>query len=97
LTGARVLDLPPAEALFHGFYQGVMTSVVSLIAYMRGIALLGPARGSAFTALVPVLAAILAIPVLGEWPAPTTWVAVTLTAAGVLLASGIAPALLARR
>lgn len=97
LTGARVLDLPPAEALFHGFYQGVMTSVVSLIAYMRGIALLGPARGSAFTALVPVLAAILAIPVLGEWPAPTAWIAIACTGAGVLLASGVARALLARR
>lgn len=96
LTGRHVLSLPLAEAVFHGFYQGVMTSIVSLIAYMRGIALLGPARGSAFSALVPVLAALLGIPVLGEWPAPTTWIAVALTATGVVLASGVARALAAR-
>ncbi|MCC7045397.1 MAG: DMT family transporter [Alphaproteobacteria bacterium] len=97
LTGRHVLSLPLAEAVFHGFYQGVMTSVVSLIAYMRGIALLGPARGSAFSALVPVMAALLGIPVLGEWPAPATWIAVALTASGVVLASGVARALAARR
>jgi drug/metabolite transporter (DMT)-like permease len=97
LAGGHALALPLAESAFHGFYQGVMTSVVSLIAYMRGIALLGPARGSAFSALVPVLAAVLAIPLLGEWPTPMTWVAVTLTAAGVVLASGAARAVLARR
>lgn len=96
-NGARVLSLPAAEPAFHAFYQGVMTSVVSLIAYMRGIALLGPARGSAFSALVPVMAALLAIPVLGEWPTPLTWVAVAFSAAGVVLASGVARALLARR
>jgi drug/metabolite transporter (DMT)-like permease len=97
LTGKHVLTLPPAEAAFHGFYQGFMTSVVSLIAYMRGIALLGPARGSAFSALVPVLAALLGIPVLGEWPASATWLAVGFTASGVVLASGVARALLTRR
>jgi len=97
LTGKHVLALPLAEAAFHGFYQGVMTSAVSLVAYMRGIALLGPARGSAFSALVPVMAAILAIPVLGEWPTPATWMAVGLTASGVVLASGVARAVLPRR
>lgn len=87
-TGSRVLTLPLAEAAFQAFYQGVMTSIVSLIAYMRGIALLGAARGAAFGAMVPVLAALLGIPVLGEWPTAQTWIAIGLTATGVVLASG---------
>jgi len=95
VTGARLASLPLGETLFHGFYQGVMTSVVSLIAYMRGIALLGTARAAAFGALVPVLVAVLSIPLLDEWPRPAAWVAVALTASGVLLASGVARALLA--
>lgn len=96
LTGTRILHLPPGPALFHGFYQGVMTSAVSLVAYMRGIALLGPARAAAFGAMTPVLVAILGIPLLGEWPAPAAWIAVLLTASGVVLASGAARALLGR-
>ena len=92
-TGTRVLTLPLAEASFHAFYQGVMTSVVSLIAYMRGIALLGPARGAAFSALVPVMVALAGIPLLGEWPAPLAWLSLALTAAGVVLASGVLRAL----
>ena len=44
--------------------------------------------GAAFAALVPALSALLAIPLLGEWPDPTDWVAIALISAGVYLASG---------
>ena len=97
VTGTHLLHLPPGPALFHAFYQGVLTSAVSLIAYMRGIALLGPSRAAAFGAMTPVLVAILGIPLLGEWPAPAAWVAVLLTASGVVLASGAARAIMSRR
>lgn len=97
VTGLHLLDLPAGPALFHAFYQGVMTSAVSLVAYMRGIALLGPARAAAFGALTPVLVAVLGIPLLGEWPAPAAWTAVLLTATGVVLASGAARAMLQAR
>lgn len=96
-TGAHLWHLPLGPALFHGFYQGVTTSAVSLVAYMRGIALLGPSRAAAFGALTPVLVALLGIPLLGEWPTPAAWAAVLLTAAGVTLASGAARALLQPR
>lgn len=92
-SGSRVLTLPLGEAAFHAFYQGVMTSIVSLIAYMRGIALLGPARGAAFSALVPVMVALAGIPLLGEIPTTPAWLSVALTALGVLLASGVLRAL----
>jgi drug/metabolite transporter (DMT)-like permease len=38
-----------------------------------------------FEALVPALSALLAIPLLDEWPNETDWVAVVLISAGVYL------------
>lgn len=92
VTGRHLFALPLAPMLFHGFYQGVLTSIVSLVAYIKGITLLGAPRGAAFSALVPVLVAVLGIPLIGEWPTPATWIAVVLTALGVVMASGVARA-----
>jgi hypothetical protein len=41
---------------------------VAILLYGIGVSRLGAAGGSAFVALVPALAALIAIPVLGEWP-----------------------------
>ncbi len=61
-----------------------------MAAYGAAVRRLGASRAAAFSALVPVLAALLGIPVLGEMPAPAT---VGGIAAGVVLASGaVAPA-----
>ena len=56
--------------------------------YGRAISILGASRGAAFSALGPVLTAILGIPLLGEWPGPTDWIAVVLISVGVYLVSG---------
>jgi drug/metabolite transporter (DMT)-like permease len=53
-----------------------------------GIQRLGASKGAAFVALVPVVATILAIPLLGEWPDAASIVGVVTTSLGVLLASG---------
>ena len=39
-------------------------------------------------ALVPALSAVFAIPLLGEWPSKTDWVALVLISTGVYLSSG---------
>lgn len=57
----------PGTALWQGFYHGIVVSVGAMIGYMMAIQKLG-ARGSMFTALVPVIALVLAIPILGERP-----------------------------
>jgi drug/metabolite transporter (DMT)-like permease len=44
--------------------------------------------GSAFGALVPALSALLAVPLVGEWPNRTGWLGIMLISAGVYLASG---------
>ncbi len=59
-------------------------SVVALVAFNRSLGLIGR-RTPAFTALVPVIATILAIPVLGEVPDPLHVGAILAIGAGVLL------------
>ncbi len=70
-------------------YQGPLTGIVALLAYNRSIPLLGAARASAFTALLPLTTLLLAIPVLGEWPSARDLLGAVLAAIGVLLATGL--------
>ena len=68
--------------------QGVLSGVVALVAYNRALQLLGASRGAALSCLMPVIGTLLAIPVLGEWPAPLDWLGVAVIGAGVYLAAG---------
>jgi drug/metabolite transporter (DMT)-like permease len=75
------------ELLFQSVYQGVLMSVVALFAFNRAVVLLGPRGAAAIIALVPVTAALLAIPILGEWPSWPSAVAVCVIALGVIFAA----------
>ncbi len=76
------------DLVFQALYQGVLTAAISLALYGRAIQLLGAANAAAFVALGPIMAALAAIPVLGEWPSTGTWISILIVAAGVYLASG---------
>jgi len=69
----------------------VLTAVVSLVLYSFGVARLGASTAGAFIALGPVVAALLAIVVLGEWPRTSDWIGIAIITAGVALASGAFP------
>jgi drug/metabolite transporter (DMT)-like permease len=86
--GSRLAQLPLADLMVQAMFQGVVVTIVSLVLYGRAVAVLGASRGSAFGALVPALSALLAIPLLGEWPNQTDWAGIVLISAGVYLASG---------
>jgi drug/metabolite transporter (DMT)-like permease len=86
--GTRLAQLPLAEIVPQAIFQGVLVTIVSLILYGRAVAILGASGGAAFGALVPALSALFAIPLLGERPNETDWVAIVLISAGVYLASG---------
>jgi drug/metabolite transporter (DMT)-like permease len=88
LRGMRVAHLPIQELGLHILFQGILVTIVSLLLYGRAIAVLGASGGAAFGALVPALAALLAIPLLGEWPTTLDWSAIALVSCGVYLASG---------
>jgi drug/metabolite transporter (DMT)-like permease len=74
---------------WHVLLQGILSGAASIWLYGFAVKRLGASRAAAVVALTPGLATILAIPWLGEWPAPTTWAGVVLTSLGVLLASGV--------
>jgi len=88
LSGAHSLaQASAAELALQTVYQGVLIGCVSFIALNRAIAGLGCMRTGAFLSAVPVLSAIIAIPVLGEYPSLVDCAALVLITLGVGLAS----------
>ncbi len=69
--------------------QGLASGVIAFLLYGFAVERLGAQRGAAFVALVPPLAALIAIPALGEWPGEAALFGIVATAAGVALASGL--------
>jgi drug/metabolite transporter (DMT)-like permease len=88
LGRTHLAELTVVEFVVQAIFQGVVVTIVSLLLYCRAVAILGASGGAAFGALVPALSALLAIPLLAEWPTGTDWVAIVLISAGVYLASG---------
>jgi drug/metabolite transporter (DMT)-like permease len=78
-----------AELGLQTVYQGVLIGCISFIALNRAIAGIGALRTSAFISAVPVLTAIIAVPVLGEYPSFVDCAALALITLGVVLASGV--------
>jgi len=70
-------------------YQGVFLSIGALMLYSTSVRHIGPQRTVLGNASVPVLAALLAVPVLGEMPAPLQWLGIALAVAGVIFAARI--------
>jgi drug/metabolite transporter (DMT)-like permease len=87
-TDNRLLEVSSTELVGQAFYQGVVTAAVSLALFGRSIMLLGASKAAACVALAPVMAALMAIPALGEWPTSIDWLAIGMITAGVYLASG---------
>lgn len=77
-----------AELVMQATVQGVLSGVIAIVLYGVAITRLGATRGAALTALVPVIAAALSVPLLGVWPALGTAVAIVATTFGVMLAAG---------
>lgn len=83
LTDGRV-----GEVAVQALVQGVLSGIVATILFAIAILELGASRAAAFAALIPVLVALLAYPVLGEIPTLLTIMGIFATSAGVALASG---------
>jgi drug/metabolite transporter (DMT)-like permease len=84
-------DASVQELMFHVVYQGVLMSVIAVVAFNRAVTLLGADAGTAIIALLPVIVAALAVPVLGEIPSRISAMAIGAVAVGVLLAARPAP------
>jgi drug/metabolite transporter (DMT)-like permease len=88
IAGGRVFNAPLSDIALQAVVQGVLTAIVALLLYGRMIGLLGATRGAAFVALTPATTALLAIPVLGEWPSAVDWMAIALISLGVSVVTG---------
>ncbi|MBB5515622.1 drug/metabolite transporter (DMT)-like permease [Rubricella aquisinus] len=90
LSNIRAAGLP--DIAFQAMFQGVLSGLVSLFAFGRALHLLG-ARAAALSALVPGTAALMAIPVLGQWPGLVEVLALIVVIAGLVIgATGSAQA-----
>jgi len=87
---SSLFDAPWPDVAVQALVHGVLVAVISFVCIGRAVSLLGASNGSAFAALAPAITAILAIPILGEWPATSDWIAMLLISGGVYIASGAA-------
>lgn len=76
-----------AEALAAWAYVTVFPSILSYLAFNRGVAILGSARAGPYLHLLPVLGSVGAVALLGERFAAHHAVGVTLVALGIALAT----------
>lgn len=83
-----LFDAPWRDLALQAFVHGFLVAVISFLCIGRAVSILGASNGSAFAALAPAITAILAIPILGEWPATSDWLAMLLISGGVYVASG---------
>ncbi len=88
LAGTALWAAPWSAIALQALVQGVLTVVLSQYLYGRAVAILGASRAASFAALVPAMAAVMAIPLLGEWPSAADWSAIAVISAGVYLAGG---------
>jgi drug/metabolite transporter (DMT)-like permease len=75
IFGASLFNAPWRDVVLQASVHGVLVAVISLVIYGRAVSILGASNGSAFAALTPAITAILAVPILGEWPATSDWIA----------------------
>jgi drug/metabolite transporter (DMT)-like permease len=87
-SGIAVFRLPWQEVALHGIYQAIVSGILALAAYGVAIQHLGAQRAATFSSLVPALGALLAIPILGEYPDVVAWFGIATVTLGLMLATG---------
>ena len=83
IDGSQILSLPVNEMLWQGFVQGILSGIGSVIGYAYAVRSLGLPRASAFTSLVPPLAAVGGWLILGEAVSAAGWASVFCACVGV--------------
>lgn len=62
----NIAQVPWQESLAYGLFQGILVAIIQMIFYTRAVHYLGPSRLSMIASVVPVLASLGAVPILGE-------------------------------
>ena len=80
---------PRSEILLQAAYQGLVPSVLGISFLNIAVRHLGANTTSVFLSAVPVVAALVGIPILQEMPGLPAWIGMIIVTAGILLALGI--------
>ncbi len=84
-------ETPWPEIILQGAFQGLGPSVLGVLFFTTAIRSIGTSPTAAMMAMVPGMAALIAIPVLDEWPSALAWTGLVITTGGILLAAGRRP------
>ena len=88
IAGTSVFKAPLFDIALQAIVQGLLTAIVALLLYGRMVSILGATGGAAIVALTPAMTALLGIPILGEWPSTSEWLAIAVISMGVYAVSG---------
>lgn len=88
VAGTSIFKAPLFDIALQAIVQGFLTAIVALLLYGRMVSILGATSGAAVVALTPAMTALMAIPILGEWPSAIDWMAIALISIGVYGVSG---------
>lgn len=88
LVPSRLASAPWGEIVFQAVYQGGLAMLVAGVAFTQVVAHYGPVRTTMFTSMVPPLAALAAVPVLGEPLAASALVGLACVTLGLLVGTG---------
>ncbi len=83
VAGGSLAKTPWQDIALQAIVQGLLTNIISYFLYARAVSILGASSGAAFAALCPAMTALMAIPILGEWPSPTDWMAILMIASSL--------------
>ena len=81
--------LPIKDSIIQAIYQGIFTSIISLVLYNKAISYIGASKTASFAALLPVMVTLGAMPILAEYPTTYDIIFVIFMSAGVFFASGV--------
>ena len=82
---SRLADAGWSEIAFQGVYQGGVAMLIAGVAFTQVVTTFGPLRAVMITALVPVISALAAVPLLGEPLTPTVITGLVCVTGGLLL------------
>ncbi len=84
IGGLLVAD--PADVLVQAIFQGIFVGALSIFVYTRSVQSLGPNGTALFTAAIPCVTTLAAIPLLAEDPSRMEWAGVSIVTAGMVAA-----------
>lgn len=86
---SRLAAAPWSEIVFQGLFQGALSMIVAGIAFTQVVTTFGPVKTTMMTAVVPVLAALAAVPLLGEPLGASALGGLVCVTVGLLLGVGV--------